>query len=214
MRKDTRYKWSREEVPRLRDEAFSFFAVDDSEVMIDHSRHTILAALSFREPAEAVDRMAKLRAELALEPDFEFKWNQQGLARDQRDRVADEMRQILCDSFGLLVVSEGTDRQKAAELLAVQIGDLIDGEIVPFVIFDEGIIRDQRSFRRFLTTSGDSSLQRMQFSSARSFAHDLVQCADVFAGFQNLKICWHSVRERIAWFPETLTVMRLRCRTY
>jgi len=54
--------------------------------------------------------------------------------------------------------------------------------------FDEAIIRDERRFRQYLVASPRGAVRRTQFSVARSFAHDLVQCADLFAGFQNLKI--------------------------
>jgi hypothetical protein len=171
----------------LRDVSNIVFAVDDSEVIINDVRHTILAAVSFNDPTAAVDRMAALRETLGVAPDFEFKWNQRVGDATNRHTISDAFQGILSESIGLLTIAEGTDRQQAAELLTAQIADLIDGSILPFVIFDEGIVRDEVSFRRHLL-AGSSTLRRTQVSSARSFANDLVQCADLFAGFHNLKV--------------------------
>jgi|ERR1051325_1112121 hypothetical protein len=187
MKRDTAFEWLNHEIPRLTDGP-AFFAVDDSEVLISGMPHTLLAALSFDEPAKIVDKLAELRANLDLGMEFEFKWNQRGLASDVRAKIAVELRAALWNSFGLLTIVEGQDRQRAAGYLAEQIADLVEGDVVPFVTFDENIVRDHRAFRSFLLESGRQPMQRMQFSTARSFAHDLVQCADVFAGFQNLSI--------------------------
>jgi hypothetical protein len=168
--------------------ATAFFAVDDSEVMIGGSRHLLLAAISFHEPASSVDAMRRLRREVNVSPDFEFKWNQQELSAEAREKIADELRQVVGGAFGVVTLVEGTDRQRAAELLCEQIADLIEGDVVPCIVFDEAIIRDERRFRQYLVASPRDAVRRTQFSVARSFAHDLVQCADLFAGFQNLKI--------------------------
>lgn len=188
MRKDRRYQWRRRETPRLRGVAAVTFAVDDSEVMIKGSRHLLLAAVAFHEPTSAVDAMARLRREVNVADDFEFKWNQKELPADAREKVADELRQVIGGAFGVVTLIEGTDRQRAAELLCEQIGELIEGDVLLSVVFDEAILRDERSFRRYLLASQQDAVRRIQFSVARSFAHDLVQCADLFAGFQNLKI--------------------------
>jgi hypothetical protein len=189
MRKDTSKTWQlRREAGRVRGLSQFVFAVDDSEVEIRGVRHTILAAIGFNDPTTAIDEMGRLRADLGVAADFEFKWNRQFENPDHRRVVSDGFQNILAESIGLVTITEGTDRQHAAELLAVQIADLVEEPVLPIVIFDEGIIRDAAAFRRFLLEARNDAIRRLQVATARSFANDLVQCADLFAGFHNLKI--------------------------
>src|SRR5207249_3361898 len=145
------------------------------------------SGVRFRDMPAAVDRLARLRADLGFPADFEFKWNQRIRDAGVRDAIADAFRELAHDSTCVVTLLEGSDRQRAATLLAEQVADLIGGWTVASLVFDEGIIRDEGNFRRTLLESGKEAMRRMQFSSARSFASEAVQCADIFAGFYNLK---------------------------
>lgn len=66
MRKDNRYEWKRREIPRLSGQHVAFFAVDESEVVIEGIRHTIIGAVSFTEPSVTLEEMTALRSRLNL----------------------------------------------------------------------------------------------------------------------------------------------------
>ena len=189
MRKDMSRAWEiRREAGRVRGLSHFVLAVDDSEVEIRGVRHTILAAVGFKDPVTAIDEIGHLRASLGVAADFEFKWNRRFDDPAHRRIVSDGFQKILSESIGLVMITEGTDRQDAAEHLAVQIADLVEDPVLAVVVFDEGIIRDATGFRRFLLGAGSDTLRRIQVATARSLANDLVQCTDLFAGFHNLKI--------------------------
>lgn len=202
MRERDSREWERTPVQRLAGVPHVFFAVDDSDIVISGVRHTLLCGVNFLDAGAAADRLRALRLQLQLPEDFEFKWNRTAGSPETRDTIAQAFREVAFDVVTVLTIREGTDRQGAATLLAEQIADLIEECVVPIVVFDEGIIQDERAFRRALLSSEREPLRRMQVSSARSFANDFVQCADIFAGFYNLatRLALGETKDRIVRF--------------
>lgn len=202
MRDRDARQWDRSPVVRITGVPHVLFAVDDSDVEIAGASHTLLCGVSLRDAAAVVERLRSLRHELELPADFEFKWNRRVGSPETRDAMAQAFRLVAWDALTVVTIMEGRDRQRAAMLLAEQLADLIEGSIMPIVVFDEGIISDEAEFRRALVTSLREPLRLMQVSSARSLANDFVQCADVFAGFYNLKVrlALGSVKDRVIRF--------------
>lgn len=164
------------------------WAVDDSELMIEGKPHTLLGAVSFHRPWAVLQGMHDLRRYLKLPDDFEFKWNSKIDSPEARKVVSDTFLRILSPSVGVLTVAEGRDHQKAAELLARQIVDFQEPNMVPMVLMDTGILKKPVAFRQFLNRSSDEQLRFLQFATVNSSLNDLVQCADLFAGFLALKV--------------------------
>jgi len=157
------------------------WAIDDSEVLISDSPHTIIGALSFDDPGIPIAEMANLRRTLRLSDDFEFKWNSKIRDPQQREIVSSVFLRILTQSVGLVTIVEGRDKQRAAQLLVRQICDFHDSATIPLLIFDENIVIDKRRFRRHLLDSDDERVRSALFVDTRSDLNDLVQCADLFA---------------------------------
>lgn len=168
-----------------------FIAVDDSEIPISGSPHTILAAVLVQD-ADAVERaLQKVKQQFGLAPTDEIKWNGCKVAPRKREALSNELLVLLREAAGLVTISEGTDRQRAAEHLAIQIGDYFDGNNLQSsalveAAFDEGIIADRAAYSNFLKASGRSVLNRLAFRSVRSHDSGLVQLADILAGLSRL----------------------------
>ncbi len=164
------------------------WAVDDSELTIEGKAHTLLGAVSFSHPWPVCNGMAELRNHLNLPDDFEFKWNSRIARPADREKVSEMFLRILARSVGVVTVVEGRDHQKGAELLAQQIADFQQPRTASLALMDNGIVKKPFEFRRFLNQSTDDNLRYFQFASVDSSLNDLIQCADIFAGFLALKI--------------------------
>ncbi len=172
------------------------FAVDDSEIMIEGRPHTILAAVAFDKPDETKERICSLKAQFGLRSDEEIKWNGTRLEnRQQREAMSRELLGVLSPLKLFVTVTEGVDRQEAMEHLGVQLDDFLQhrSEYVPepstvHVICDNGIIKNPLKFGTFLKESERARLKRLTFESVRSEENELIQCADICAGFSRLLI--------------------------
>lgn len=168
-----------------------FIAVDDSEIPISGSPHTILAAVLVQD-ADAVERaLKKLKQQFGLAAGDEIKWNGCKVSPRKREALSNELLVLLRQAAALVTISEGSDRQSAAEHLAAQIGDYFDdsdwqNSALIEVTFDEGIIADPAAYSTFLKSSGRDVLKRLTFRSVRSHDSHLVQLADVLAGLNRL----------------------------
>jgi len=101
---------------------------------------------------------------------------------------------ILNSPTALIVICEGVDRQNAALYFVNQLADALEdraremGESVVDVRFDEGIINNPTTFSVFWRSHKQPRIANATYSSVKSHESPLVQCADLFAGFQRLAI--------------------------
>ena len=169
------------------------FAFDDSEIVIEGAPHTIIAGMGANDP-EAIDRaLAQLKFQFGMSPSEEVKWN--GMNLDQRDREAlsQELLSLLNEATTLVTISEGVNRQIAAEHVTRQLADYLvshpyrlEGNPNLSLIFDEGIISDPNTHDNFLRNNFPRPLSNANFRSVKSHESPLIQLADVAAGFNRL----------------------------
>lgn len=172
------------------------FAVDDSEILIGERPHTILAAISFERPDETRTQIRRIKAQFGLSSDEEIKWNSPRLQnQQQREAMSEELLSVLSSSKFVATINEGTDRQAALTHLTVQIDDFLqfNSKYIPEpsaiqLFCDNGIISNQSVLNQFLLQMNRPRLRLLDFRSVSSKSDELVQCADVCAGFTRLLI--------------------------
>src|SRR5690349_17210214 len=102
------------------------FGIDDSDIEIDGSPHTIIAALGVRTPQLLESAIAKLKGEFGVGPTDEIKWN--GMApipQRAREGLSQELMILLRESVPLVTINEGRDKKFAAERTVEQIAEFI-----------------------------------------------------------------------------------------
>lgn len=173
-----------------------FVAVDDSEIMIEGRPHTILAGLILEVPDQTKAQIQMIKAHFGLRSNEEIKWNGTPLeSQQQREAMSEELLGVLSRLKYLVTVSEGTNRQVALEHLAIQLDDFLQDRskyaLEPAavrLICDNGIIQNPSAYERFLKQAKRSTLASMEFESVSSESDELIQCADICAGFSRLLI--------------------------
>jgi len=92
------------------------FAIDDSEIEIDGRPHTILAALGIRDLSAIESALITLKSQFGLVAADEVKWNgMKPMPQQDREALSDELMNLLHKSIPLITISEGRDKQLAAE---------------------------------------------------------------------------------------------------
>ena len=170
------------------------FAIDDSEIQIEGRPHTILGAIGVRDPSTVESALNKLKAEFGLTPADEVKWNgMPPMPQQDREALSQELMVLLHESFPLVVINEGRDKQVAAKRTAEQIAEFIGKHPYSMgsqqcveLIFDEGIIGDQRRYLQYLQTLSPSPVASATVRSVVSHQSGVIQLADVLAGFNRL----------------------------
>ena len=167
--------------PRIR----SVYA-DDSACEIDGRKHTLLGALAFQDDAAVIAKMLNCKAGVGLGPNDEIKWNSKKYPREQRELISNAVMPILQSGKGFLVVHE-SGKQAAAIAMASQISDYCRAVESPGFVchFDREIITDPRTFDSHAYSLSPPCAGWSEMDSAHS---QLIQCADLFVGFQKLKI--------------------------
>jgi hypothetical protein len=169
------------------------FAFDDSEIVIEGIPHTIMAGIGANDP-QAIDRaLVQLKSELGMSPSEEVKWNGMNLDQKDREALSQELLSLLNEATTLVTITEGVNRQIAAEYITRQLADYLashpyrlEGNPSVTMIFDEGIVSDPSTYDNFLKTNLPSPLSNASFSSVKSHTSTLIQLADVAAGFNRL----------------------------
>jgi hypothetical protein len=172
----------RKQLPRV-----ETFYIDDSTCDIEGIPHTLLGAISFYNESLATSAMLEIRKDLGLSIHQELKWNSQAFTPRLRDLITEEILPILRQSEGCLVIAEGKDKQSAAAAIASQLSDFCRSKGAGGFVcrFDKGVIEDSREF--------DSHVRSLDppcagWTEADSAHDQLVQLADLFLGFQKLRI--------------------------
>ena len=171
-------------------------AVDDSEIVIEDRPHTILAGVIFEQPDETKLQIQTIKARFGLRSDEEIKWNGARLEnQQQREAMSEDLLGVLSRLKYLATVSEGANRQKALEHLTIQLDDFLQERSKynpePTAIglaCDNGIIQSPTAYERFLRQSKSSRFALMDFESVNSQSSELIQCADICAGFTRLLV--------------------------
>jgi hypothetical protein len=170
------------------------FGIDDSEIQIQGRQHTILAAIGVKEPSAIESALNKLKSQFGLTPSDEIKWNgMKPMPQLAREALSQELISLLDRSAPLIVIQEGRNKQLAAERTAIQIADFLSThpnylsvEQTLELIFDEGIVVDDLAFSEHLRSLSPSQVAVANFASAHSHENDVIQLADVLAGFNKL----------------------------
>src|SRR6185295_18033225 len=129
-----------------------FFYADESWIEIEGKKHLVLGALATSRPGPMANEVAKLKRDLGLQPFDEIKWNSGKYSETLRHGISNGILQLIPGSMGVISIVEGQDKQRAAELLATQIGDCCEYYNIPGYILnlDQGLINRQKEFTDFL----------------------------------------------------------------
>lgn len=141
-------------------------AVDDSHILIDGRPHTILAAVLIADAEGIEQALQELKRQFGVSVQDEIKWNGMNLEQRDREALSQELLVTLHEAAALVTICEGTDRQQAAELLALQLADYFDANAWQDgsrleITFDEGILSDGKRYAQFLSDSGRALLERV-----------------------------------------------------
>jgi len=162
------------------------FYVDDSNCEIFGVQHALLGAISFWDESPAIFDMLQLKRAIGLRPDREIKWNSQSFSDTERRALTEGMLSILTHCRGFLVVTDRS-KQTAALELAVQLSDFCaSAGLGGFVCrFDKNIIAGAQQFSE---AASGLNPPCAGWSEGESAHDQLIQCADMFVGFQKLRI--------------------------
>lgn len=178
-------------------------AVDDSDFPLGGKKHIILAAILFHEPEEVIATVEGIKADFSLK---ELKWNSKGLTQIQREEVSSRMLGVLSQAHSFVLIREGHDKQAAAEDLVQQIAESLDMAETGLDLelhFDIGIISNERMLSQKLQSLPYECMRHTRFSSVNSLDSNLIQCADLFAGFIRLQLdLLFSRKDKIIFFGE------------
>lgn len=164
--------------------------------MIEGRLHTILAAVCFEHPDETRAQIRKIKARFGMRNEDEIKWNGTQLeSQQQREAMSEDLLGVLSRSQFFVTVCEGTDRQLSLQYLAIQLDDFLqarskyaDEPSTVQLTCDNGIIKNGSAFERFLKQTNRQRLVLIEFNSVSSQSDELIQCADICAGFSRLLI--------------------------
>jgi len=169
------------------------FAIDESEIQIEERSHTILGAIGVQDLSALGSALNKLKREFGLTPVDEVKWNgMKPMPQQSREALSQELMTVLHESVPLVVISEGRNKQVAAERLAVQITDFAGRPRSPLaaepmeLIFDEEILDDEPRYLHYLHSLAPSPVASASVASVHSHESAAIQLADVLAGFNRL----------------------------
>jgi hypothetical protein len=162
------------------------FYVDDSSCVIARVQHTLLAAIGFWDESLALSDIVRVKRKLGLRLEQEIKWNSHEFTKEQRESISEGMLPVLSRCQAFLV---GTDhgKQRAAVEMTTTLSDFCRGsKHAGFLCrFDKNIINDPDEFDRH---SYNLDPPCVGWSEADSAHEPLLQCADLFVGFQKLRI--------------------------
>ena len=162
------------------------FYVDDSSLKISRVRHILIGAITFWDESLAISDMLQLKQKFGWRVDEEIKWNSQKFTQAERNLFKEGMLAILAHCRGFLIVTDRT-KQTAAVELANQLSDFCKTSgLSGFVCrFDKNIIQNRAEFDRSAFALDPPCAGWSEVDSA----HDqLVQSADIFVGFQKLRM--------------------------
>jgi hypothetical protein len=163
------------------------FYSDDSACEIQGKKHTIVGAIEFHDDKQALGSMLQCKQQLGIRLAEEIKWNSRSFSRVQREKITDYLLPVLGRTTGFLSIVEGSDKQLAAIKLMKQLSEYCRTQKVDAftVVFDKNIVQDVRRFDLALNSLLPGC---MGWSEVDSSHNPLVQFADLFCGFQKLRI--------------------------
>ena len=161
------------------------FYIDDSSVDLGGRPHVVLAAVHFDDDGIAVSAILRCKKALGLEAHEELKWNTKGVSREQAYAIRAVMLPVLSHARGTLVIHEHT-KVEAASALAIQLSEYSrERQAAGFVCrFDQGIIEGSSFFaesRKLVPPCVGGSIHDSRLDQ-------LIQAADLFTGYQKLRI--------------------------
>lgn len=162
------------------------FYIDDSSCVITGKKHTLLGAITFEEDPKAIHEVLKLKEQLGIGVRDEIKWNSQNFSKEQREYMAENILPVLSTATGCLVIDE-SGKQSASYNIAIQLSDYCKAKDYRGFIcrFDKQIITEEADFDEHAYSLNPPCVGWTSNDSA----HDqLIQCADLFVGFQKLRI--------------------------
>jgi hypothetical protein len=165
--------------------AAPIFYVDDSSVDLAGTPHVLLGAVHFQNDGIATAAVLRCKSALGLQPHEELKWNAKGVSRQQAYAIRGAMLPVLSHARGTVVIHERT-KVEAAAALAIQLSEYSrEHQADGFACrFDRGIIEGSSFFvesRKLKPPCVGVSIHDSQFDQ-------LIQAADLFTGFQKLRI--------------------------
>jgi len=179
-----------------------FFYADESWIEIEGKKHLVLGALATSRPGPMANEVAKLKRDLGLQPFDEIKWNSGKYSETLRHGISNGILQLIPGSMGVISIVEGQDKQRAAELLATQIGDCCEYYNIPGYILnlDQGLINRQKEFTDFLGQRKRPLCLGLHVLD--SSCDQLIQCTDIFIGFYRTAMR-QDLEGRATYIPNT-----------
>lgn len=162
------------------------FYVDDSACEIGGIRHTLVGAIGFYDERGAIADVLRCKGKLGLRPQDEIKWNSKSFTPGQRHSITEKILPVLNTATGFLVVTTDS-KQFAAKALANQLSDYCRLKRLPGFVcrFDKNILSDRHEYDRHAYSLSPPCAG---WSEVDSLHDQLIQCADLFVGFQKLRI--------------------------
>jgi hypothetical protein len=162
------------------------FYIDDSSCVIGGVPHTLLGAISFWDESPALPDIVLVKKQLGLRPEQEIKSNSQEFPKEQRHSITEGMLSILSHCQGFIVVTDHGKQRAAVELTTQLSGFCRGAKMAGFLCrFDKNIVDDPDGFDHH---SFHLDPPCVGWSEADSSHEPLLQCADLFVGFQKLRI--------------------------
>lgn len=174
-----------------------FVYADETFLSLEGKKHIMVAAITPSSPEQMAYEVSLKKLEVGLSVFDEIKWNTRGLTPDQRNSLTDSIGMILSNGCtGFICLLEGEDKQKAIEMLYIQLSEFCQSESIPaFSLYlDVDLAPSLDKFKEYIKSS--TKEQRcVAVQSVVSADEPLIQCADIFAGLLRIQIL-HDVEDR------------------
>lgn len=173
------------------EERVAIFYIDESWLNLEGKKHLILGGITTQDTCETALKVVKLKEIFGLGPFDEVKWNMKSLTQEQRNKLSVGIIGILtADCTALISIVEGEDRQKASEVMGLQVFDFCNQRHIPaFILYlDQGLVPKLEIFEEFLRTKLPIGSKFIGIQSLVSSKDQIIQCCDIFVGLCRLAI--------------------------
>lgn len=166
------------------------FYIDETLLEIENKKHVIVCAISPHNPSDAAMEMVKVKKSLGFSSLDEVKMNTGGLTRELKVKLTDGVIGIMSDCTAFISIIEGEDKQKAAEMIALQVFDYCNQSNIEgySFYFDKDLVPKPRDFEQFVRTELVGEAECIGIQHLNSTGEQMIQCCDVFLSLYRLSL--------------------------
>lgn len=171
-------------------EKVSLFYLDETFIEIEGKKHIIVCALTPDSPTNTALEMVKVKKEIGFSSLDEVKINTKGLTQDIKIKLTDGIIDIIGGCTAFISILEGENKQKAAEMIALQVFDYCNqNEVRGYCLyFDKDLVPKTRDFEQFVRNNLTNGAECLGIQHFNSTSEQLIQCCDIFLGLFRLSI--------------------------